>query len=218
MHWRLDTHQIGENKWVNQAFQNKKYAFAADYIRLFALYHYGGIYLDTDVELCKNAKIIEKLPYLIGSEGNGIIEAAVLGAEKNAEWVRCCLDYYNDKDFVKNDGSFDMRTLPSIMMEQLQKKYTFVEKDYINFNFENTGNQIFMLPKYFLSPKNMGTGIIEATDDTIAIHHFNMSWMEASGKKISDIKRTLMKWFGVRFMQNCIRFFKLKQIKDLFMR
>lgn len=216
MHWKLDTHNVGDKNWVKQAFQNKKYAFAADYIRLFALYHFGGIYLDTDVEICKNADVIDSLPYLIGSEGNGIIEAAILGAEKNADWVKCCLDYYDDKDFVMKDGSFDMRTLPSIMMEQLQKKYTIIEKDYLNMKFENVGNHIFMLPEDFLSPKDMGTGIIKTTGNTIAIHHFNMSWIEGSGKKIADIKRILIKWFGVNFIQKCIRFFKLKQLKNTF--
>ena len=54
MLWNFDTFDIDESIWVKEAFENKKYAFAADYIRLFAVYNYGGIYLDKDVELLKS--------------------------------------------------------------------------------------------------------------------------------------------------------------------
>ena len=218
MHWKLETDNVGENIWVKQAFQNKKYAFAADYIRLFALYHYGGVYLDTDVEVCKNSRIIEGLPYLIGSEGNGIIEAADKRAQKNADWIKCCLDYYDDREFLKKDGGFDMRTLPSIMMQQLTKKYTITEKNYLNAKISGRENQLYMLPKEFLSPKNMGTGEIHATENTITIHHFNMSWLDGSGKKMSDFKRKLIQILGANFILFCIKFFKLKKLKDLLLK
>ena len=51
--WNFERFPRGTSKWVDEAFENKKFAFAADYIRLFALYNYGGIYLDMDVEVVK---------------------------------------------------------------------------------------------------------------------------------------------------------------------
>ena len=56
MLWNFDRFPKGKSKWVDEAFENKKYAFAADYIRAYALYNYGGIYLDSDVEVLKNLK------------------------------------------------------------------------------------------------------------------------------------------------------------------
>ena len=50
------------------AFDNKKYAFAADYIRLYALYNYGGIYLDMDVEVLKPYGDLLKLRTMLGYE------------------------------------------------------------------------------------------------------------------------------------------------------
>ena len=81
MLWDTRKIDVNSNLWLKQAYENKKYAFAADYIRFFALYHYGGIYLDADVEVLKDFKslLIEK--QLLGEEASGDIEAAVIGGE-----------------------------------------------------------------------------------------------------------------------------------------
>ena len=50
--WDTERFDLESVPWVKQAFEAKKYAFAADYIRFYALYNYGGIYLDSDVEVC----------------------------------------------------------------------------------------------------------------------------------------------------------------------
>ena len=52
-----DTHNFDiENStpYVKEAFANRKWAFVADYIRLYALYTEGGIYLDSDVKVLKS--------------------------------------------------------------------------------------------------------------------------------------------------------------------
>lgn len=54
IHWNFDRFPKGKSIWVDQAFEAHKYAFAADYIRLYALYNYGGFYLDMDVEVLKS--------------------------------------------------------------------------------------------------------------------------------------------------------------------
>ena len=62
MLWNFDRFPKTKSKWVSDAFDNKKYAFAADYIRLYALYNYGGIYLDSDVTVYKS---FNELLYII---------------------------------------------------------------------------------------------------------------------------------------------------------
>ncbi len=68
--WKWDFKRFpkGSAKWVDQAFEKRKYAFAADYIRLYALSNYGGIYLDSDVEVLKSFDDLLHLPYFIGME------------------------------------------------------------------------------------------------------------------------------------------------------
>ena len=117
--WDTKRFNIHEVPWVEQAFNTKKYAFAADYIRLYALYHHGGIYLDSDVEILKSLDNFLELPYFVGAETSGTIEAAILGAEKGCDWIKCCLDYYEGRNFIREDGSYDIRMLPEILNETI---------------------------------------------------------------------------------------------------
>ena len=89
--WDFKRFPKGKSKWVDQAFDKKKYAIAADYIRLFALYNYGGIYLDMDVEVLKSYDDLLPLSSMICFEANGTtIEAATIGSEKGCIWVKKC--------------------------------------------------------------------------------------------------------------------------------
>ena len=55
--WGNDEFQRIKNEYAEQAFNNRKWAFVSDYIRLHALYHEGGIYLDSAVE------VVEKMDF-----------------------------------------------------------------------------------------------------------------------------------------------------------
>lgn len=79
--WSKSTFDINSIRWVKEAYQHKKYAFAADYIRFFALFNYGGIYLDADVEVLKSFNPLIEREYFIGEEAGGDVEAAVMGAQ-----------------------------------------------------------------------------------------------------------------------------------------
>ena len=93
--WDLNRFDIHSSAWVQQAFNARKYAFAADYIRLYAVYHYGGIYMDMDVD------VVRPFPdgllagnHMLGYESNDQavgIEAGVFVGAKGAEWLRECL-------------------------------------------------------------------------------------------------------------------------------
>ena len=117
--WSKDNFDIDSVPWVRDAYNARKYAFAADYIRFWAVYTYGGIYLDSDVLVKKPFDDLLDLPYFIGSEGLGNIEAAIFGAPKGAEWLKPCIDFYVDRPFYKEDGSLNTVTAPRVMMQQI---------------------------------------------------------------------------------------------------
>jgi hypothetical protein len=94
--WDTNRFDLNSSIWVRQAFEKKKYAFAADYIRFYALYHFGGIYLDSDVEVLRSFNDLLDLPYFMGVEKAQTPEAAIIGAEKGCDWIKMCLDYYQD--------------------------------------------------------------------------------------------------------------------------
>mgnify|MGYP000139237296 CR=1 FL=1 len=139
--WLWDTKRFDVNStiWTKEAFERKKYAFAADYIRLYALYNYGGIYLDSDVVVYKSFNDLLQFPYFIGQSYTGAFEAAVIGAEKGTKWLADILERYKDRHFIKNDGTLDMEELPKIFSRVLNAKYRFY--------------RLHQLEPYFLFPE-----------------------------------------------------------------
>lgn len=124
--WDTKRFDIESTLWTKQAFEHRKYAFAADYIRLYALYNYGGIYLDADVLVYKSFDDLLQLPYFIGCDQIGAFEAAVIGAEKGCPWITDILEHYNDRPFIKGDGAMDMQELPITFHHELvARDYTF---------------------------------------------------------------------------------------------
>lgn len=99
--WDGKRFDINSSIWVKEAFSVKKYAFAADYIRCYALYHFGGIYLDSDVEVIKSFDDLLHLPYFVGKEQAGGFEAATMGFEKGHPFFKHMLDYYDGRHCKK---------------------------------------------------------------------------------------------------------------------
>ena len=125
MLWDTKRFDIHSTPWTSEAFALRKYAFAADYIRLYALYNYGGIYLDSDVMVYKSFDDLLHLPYFIGQDFVGAFEPAIIGCEKGTQFIKDVLDAYTDRHFVKADGTLDIHNLPVMFFERLWPKYTF---------------------------------------------------------------------------------------------
>ncbi len=177
--WDTKRFDLNSSIWVRQAFEKKKYAFAADYIRFYALYHMGGIYLDSDVEVLRSFEEFLDLPYFIGAEKSQYPEAAIIGAEKGCDWVKICLDYYTDRSFIKEDGSLDILAAPWIMVEQISKLKpirVLSVKDSLNIRNLDMQKEVLVLHDSFFSPKAFDSRKIELTPQTYAIHHFQNSW------------------------------------------
>lgn len=196
MLWNYHRFPRGKSIWVDQAFDMGKYAFAADYIRLYALFNYGGIYLDSDVEVIKPFDKLLELPYFIGQEKTPSgIEAATIGFPPKHPLVKQLLDRYEARPFIKSDGSLDMEPIPYIIRRYIETQYVYnvisCKEDFS----ENTGFFNVFAADYF-SPKRYDTGEIEITEHTYSIHHFSGSWLYKSNivvreSVISDLKRKL---------------------------
>ncbi len=168
--------------WVREAFDKKKYAFAADYIRLYALFTMGGIYLDSDVEVLKSFNPFLQSDHMIGWEVNNYaFQAAIIGAEKKAEWVKVCLDYYENRHFIRPDGSLDIKTLPTILYDVLKEKGYQIQT--VDNNQQLTNNTLYIYPEDFFSPKSYTDLKIYKTKNTVAIHHFAGSWLPKDVKE-----------------------------------
>jgi hypothetical protein len=204
MLWDTNRFDLNSSIWVKQAFDKKKYAFAADYIRFYALYHYGGIYLDSDVEILKSFNDLLDLPYFIGAEKAQTPEAAIIGAEKGCDWIKQCLDYYNNRTFVKEDGSLDIRKLPEIMDQQIRRikplRILTLEES-LNIRHSDMQKEVLEFNDAFFSPKVFDSREVEITPYTYAIHHYQNSWFSHRAKVYYRTRAFLVKLLGQKLVR-----------------
>lgn len=124
--WDANSFDFDSIPYVKQAYERKKWAFVADYVRLYALYTEGGIYLDSDVEVYKSFDEFLKYSFFTGTDINDkknrfAIEPAIMGAEKGNSYLKECLDCYKKIQFTKADGSIDLQVMPYIVSPLLEK-------------------------------------------------------------------------------------------------
>lgn len=179
IHWNFDLFPRGKSKWVDQAFDCHKYAFAADYIRLYALYHYGGIYLDSDVEVLKSFDDLLVLPYFLGRENTPSgVEAATLGCEKGNVLIKAMYESYENREF--NDTSVNTEEpLPFIFRRCIESRFEYREINNIQ-EFDLDPHVVNVFPFDYFSPKHWKTKEMQMSDNTYSIHHFAASWKSES--------------------------------------
>lgn len=178
--WDYNRFPRGKSKWVDQAFDKHKYAFAADYIRLYALYNYGGIYLDSDVEVLKPFDDLLDLPYFLGAEQTPFgIEAATMAFYKGSIFIKGILDSYINKKFINDDNSLNLEPLPRIVRRYIAANYDY-HLIHGKEEFIDRPNIINVFSEEFFSPKHYRTKEIRITPNTYSIHHFDGSWTTQS--------------------------------------
>ena len=121
--WNEQNFDIHENKYVEQAYQAKKWAFVSDYIRAKAVYEMGGIYMDTDVLVLDNLHDLLGNRAFVGFENKENPFTAVFGAEKGHPLIKDMLSYYDDRDFTfdKQDQLAGVNTVS--VSDILKNKY-----------------------------------------------------------------------------------------------
>lgn len=208
MLWNFERFPKSQSKWVSDAFDNKKYAFAADYIRLYALYHFGGIYLDMDVEVVKPFGPFLSLHTMLGHENSKShsLEVAAFGVEKHSSWVKTCLDFYDTRKFVNIDGSFNVQPLPGVISRCLERN-GYILKDVKNIEAAKCLLEkiIPIFPCDFFSPKSHVSGKLERTSHTVSIHHFAGSWLPWYFR----YEQLFWHKLGIRDLRFCLRFVNL---------
>lgn len=189
--WLWDTQRFDINStlWTRQAFEAKKYAFAADYIRLYALYHFGGIYLDSDVLVYKSFNPLLHLPYFIGCDQIGSFEAAVIGCEKGCKWIGDILSSYQKAQFIKADGCMDVLPLPcrfrQILVSEDYKFFKISDISQCGYNNLNTGEkQMFVFDKEYFNGRNEVE--VHRTKKSFCSHNYMGSWQKKDRK---DLKK-----------------------------
>lgn len=168
--WNEDNFDIRSVPYVQEAYEARKYAFVTDYVRLYALYHFGGIYMDTDVEVIRSLDDLLPLPGFSGFESGTEVPTGIMASEPYNAWAKEQLDWYDGKHFLKADGTPELvsnvRIISGIMVAN-----GFL----LNNTYQVYKDCMHMFPKDYFCPKSR-TGIVTITPNTYCIHHFAASW------------------------------------------
>lgn len=173
--WNEDNFDINQNQYVKEAYENRKFAFVTDYVRLYALYTEGGIYMDTDVEVLKTFNPFLHHHAFSGFETDGNVPTGMMGAEKSSIWAKELLDGYNDRHFILPDGTLDFTTNTTVITN-----YMVAKGLQLNNLFQDFPDLCTMYPSAYFCPKDHRTGKIHMSKETVCIHHFAGSWLDQS--------------------------------------
>lgn len=174
--WNEDNFDIDSVFYVKEAYEARKFAFVTDYVRLYALYHFGGIYMDTDMEVIKSLDDLLHLPAFSGFESGKDIPTGIIASEKGGYWAKEQLGYYKDRHFVLPDGTLDMTTNVQII-SGIMLSSGFVLRN----SYQIYKDCIHIFPKDYFCPMSR-TGVITITPNTYCIHHFAGSWQSKKNR------------------------------------
>lgn len=195
--WNEDNFDVNMIAYTREAYERKKYAFVSDYARFYILYHYGGLYFDTDVEVIRSFDPILERGAFMGCERDGASEGGIgvnaglgLGASPEMDLYRDILARYTDLHFIKADGSNDITTVVDHVTAVLK------EKGLRDLPGIQTVGDVTIYPKEYFCPKVIDTDDIHTTENTYSIHHYDASWADELDRRSGRRAVKLKKIFG----------------------
>lgn len=185
--WNEDCFDVNSTRWTQQAYAAKKWAFVSDYVRLYALFTEGGLYFDTDVEALRPFDTLLDTGLLLGFESRDMPTTAVIGAEAGNPLLGEMLASYEEKDFVRPDGSYEMLPNPYLLGPYLQKLGIRMN------GREQVGAGYHIYPALAFSPNNFTRIWEKPSSKSYTIHHFDQSW-SAEKKSASALGGRIRRW------------------------
>ena len=189
-----DNYDIHSCKYMEEAYQRGKYAFASEFARFDILYQRGGVYVDTDVEFLKDmpdSMLCQK--GFTGVEGNNkIAPGLVFAAEAGNDIVREIVESYQAESFVLPNGELNTRTVVSRVTEIFEKH-----------GFKADGSEqeiegIHIFPFEYFCAYDFVTEQFEITENTYSIHHYAASWLSLGERVFKCFRRCVRCVVGKR--------------------
>lgn len=178
---------INCNKYAKQAYEAQKYAFVSDYLRVYVLYHFGGIYMDTDVQIFKSIDRFLNDEAFTSFESASSIPTALMASAKGSKWMKMLLDDYENREFIQEDGSMDLTTNVTVITN-LSIPWGLVR----NNKEQILRSSVHIYPREYFCPIDLVNRKNNMfTENTYAAHLFNGSWQSPLRQKLSKIKKIL---------------------------
>lgn len=189
--WNEDNFNLDYNDYTWYCYDNKKWAFLSDFVRLVIVAEHGGLYFDTDVELLKSPDELLQYDAFYGFENDNYIATGLgFGAQVNHPTILAMKVKYEEIE-PNDDGKYPMIVCPALNTAALLPFGLTLDGTRQNI----AGAEIF--PADWFNPYDDPTGRLNKTRNTISVHWYSKSWM--SKKKIfrSMLMKPLHRIFGV---------------------
>jgi len=183
MLWNEASFDVTESEYVEAAYRAGKYAFVSDYVRLFALKKYGGIYLDTDVEVVRNFdSLLNGQDAVFGFESEEKVMTAFMAVRADHPIINEFFAYYADK-------VFDLTNLEpnTVVLTDILKHRGLA----VNNKKQTIGKDAVVFPLDYFQAYNFSKALLCITDNTVTIHRCFGSWCSLKERMIFSAKRIL---------------------------
>ena len=204
--WNEDNFNVNEIVFTQEAYEKHKWAFVSDYARLYALNKFGGIYLDTDVELFKNLDCFLENNFFLGYESNDYPGTAIIGSSLQNIILEELIIYYKNQRFVLENGKYNILPNPWIFAKILKDKGIILDGK------ERKSAIITLYDQLLFYPNNIGLIWNKKHRRTFAIHHCEQTWRDEEIRDFSKLKYRVRRYF-VKILQNMIGTETLGKIK-----
>ena len=183
--WNETNFNIDNFKFAKEAYDCHRFAFVADVARIWVLYTFGGIYLDTDVEIISDFDKYLGENAFVSSESTKSVCTAVIGTKRDNPLFKKILNYYENNSFIVNGKE---NILPNSLIIK-----TLLEIDDIDLNKKYSLDFITIYPMHVFCSKDIYTYKIDKREDTVSIHHASATWYSKKKKTLKKIKSILTK-------------------------
>jgi mannosyltransferase OCH1-like enzyme len=197
--WNEDNFDVTSLPYTLEAYEAGKYAFVSDYVRLWALYKEGGVYMDVDFEVFKPYDDLLHWDAFAGLEGSKHLPLmmGVVASSPNGIWVKEQLDAYEGRHFINPDGTFDMTTNVKFISDRMR------QNGFVQNGKEQQYKDLHVFPVDYFCPRQT-TGEYLKSENTYCEHRGLESWSH-SGEGWKS-------WLGKRIGQkNMTRLIKIKR-------
>ena len=162
-----------EIPYVQEAYRAKKFAFVSDYIRIKKLIEFGGVYLDTDVDILRRFDgVLENYNLVMSFQGVGNLGTAFIASVPHYPMLEALLDEYQGRHFIMADGSYDLSSIN-----------THLDRFAIRFGIDLTSDELQVLdqgiaiyPTEFFCGFDVELWCPKITSNTYAVHYMDSSW------------------------------------------
>ncbi|MBE5825463.1 MAG: glycosyl transferase [Butyrivibrio sp.] len=208
--WNESNYDIHKHPYMEKAYMEKKWAFVSDYARLDILYNYGGIYLDTDVEVLKDLSHLCTYKAFMGFENAEFVnDGQGFGCVPGLQLFKEMLEIYDGEEpYCYENGELQYKESPRLRTKVLLRHGLKPN------GLKQTVGDVVILPTEYLCPLDNITGRLFITNNTYSIHHFEASWKSGRAKKYWKLLQRLSRVFGKKLGRKI--FNRIMKSKDAF--